>query len=86
MKINTVTVIGAGTMGNGIAHTLAQHGHTVLLNDVKQEFIDRGIATLTNNLDRMIKRGHLPRMTRRQHLRAFRRRQTWKGQHSVQTL
>ncbi|MEK7251464.1 MAG: 3-hydroxyacyl-CoA dehydrogenase NAD-binding domain-containing protein, partial [Bacteroidota bacterium] len=40
-----VTVIGAGTMGNGIAHVFAQYGFDVTLNDIKQEFLDKGLAT-----------------------------------------
>src|SRR5207302_1190556 len=53
------TVIGAGTMGNGIAHTFAQSGYTVTLVDVGQEMLDRGIATITNNLARQVKKGTL---------------------------
>ena len=59
MEIHSITVIGAGTMGNGIAHVLAQYGFAVTLNDVKQEFLDRGLATITSNLDRQIKKGTL---------------------------
>jgi 3-hydroxybutyryl-CoA dehydrogenase len=49
-----VAVIGAGTMGNGIAHVFAQSGHAVHLIDLEQESLDRGIATVTKNLDRML--------------------------------
>ena len=56
MNIKYISVIGAGTMGNGIAHTFAQFGYNVLLVDVKQEFIDKGIATITKNLDRQVKK------------------------------
>jgi len=56
-QIKAVTVVGAGTMGNGIAHVFAQHGFAVLLCDVKQEFVDRGLATIRGNLDRQIKKG-----------------------------
>ena len=59
MTIHHVTVIGAGTMGNGIAHVFAQYGFDVVLNDVKQEFIDRGLNTIKSNLDRQIKKGSL---------------------------
>lgn len=59
MEIHSVTVIGAGTMGNGIAHVFAQYGFSVTLNDVKQEFLDRGLSTITSNLDRQIKKGSL---------------------------
>ena len=56
MDIKNIGVIGAGTMGNGIAHTFAQFGYNVLLVDVKQEFVDKGIATITKNLDRQVKK------------------------------
>jgi len=56
-NIKTVAVIGAGTMGNGIAHVFAQYGYAVTLNDIKQEYIDRGLATIKANLDRQIKKG-----------------------------
>ena len=57
MEIKHICVIGAGTMGNGIAHTFAQHGVEVTLVDVRQDLVDRGIAILTTNLDRQIKKG-----------------------------
>jgi 3-hydroxybutyryl-CoA dehydrogenase len=56
-QIKMVTVVGAGTMGNGIAHTFAQYGYDVLLNDVKQEFLDRGLTAIRSNLDRQVKKG-----------------------------
>lgn len=49
-----VAVIGAGTMGNGIAHTFAQFGYAVSLIDISQDSLDRGISTITKNLDRMV--------------------------------
>ncbi|CAI9675893.1 3-hydroxybutyryl-CoA dehydrogenase [Elizabethkingia anophelis] len=54
-----IVVIGAGTMGNGIAHTFAQTGFKVNLVDVSQEALDRGIKTITTNLDRIIAKGNL---------------------------
>jgi len=51
-----ITVIGAGTMGNGIAHTFAQFNFDVNLIDISQESLDRGMATITKNLDRMVNR------------------------------
>ncbi len=59
MAIKNITVIGAGTMGNGIAHVCAQYGYNVTLNDVKQEYVDRGLKTISSNLDRQIKKGNL---------------------------
>jgi 3-hydroxybutyryl-CoA dehydrogenase len=52
--MKNITVIGAGTMGNGIAYTFAQFGYHVSLVDLSQESLDRGIATITKNLDRML--------------------------------
>ncbi len=56
-QIHTVAVLGAGTMGNGIAHVFARCGYLVVLRDVEQRFLDRGIETITKNLDREIKKG-----------------------------
>ncbi|NQV15307.1 3-hydroxybutyryl-CoA dehydrogenase, partial [bacterium] len=56
MDIKKVGVIGSGTMGNGIAHVFAQSGYDVTLLDIKQEFLDRGLATITKNLDRQVKK------------------------------
>ena len=49
-----VAVIGAGTMGNGIAHTFAQFGYKVSLIDLSQTSLDKGIATISKNLDRQV--------------------------------
>jgi 3-hydroxybutyryl-CoA dehydrogenase len=57
MEIRNITVVGAGTMGNGIAHVFAQYGYAVVLNDIKQEFIDRGLRIISANLDRQVKKG-----------------------------
>jgi 3-hydroxybutyryl-CoA dehydrogenase len=52
--IKNVAVIGAGTMGNGIAHVFAQFGYHVSLIDISQDSLDRGIKTIEKNLDRMV--------------------------------
>jgi len=52
--MKNIAVIGAGTMGNGIAHTFAQFGYKVQLIDISQASLDKGIATITKNLDRMV--------------------------------
>lgn len=52
--MKNVAVIGAGTMGNGIAHTFAQFGYKVSLIDVSQDSLDRGMATISKNLDRQV--------------------------------
>ena len=54
-----ITVIGAGTMGNGIAHVFAHAGYAVTLNDIRDDLIDRGLKTIAGNLDRQIKKGTL---------------------------
>jgi 3-hydroxybutyryl-CoA dehydrogenase len=57
--IKTVAVLGAGTMGNGIAHVFARSGYKVILRDVEQRFLERGLETIGKNLDREIKKGKL---------------------------
>ena len=52
--MKNIVVIGAGTMGNGIAHTFAQTGFHVSLVDVSQEALEKGLKTITTNLDRML--------------------------------
>ncbi|WP_338730851.1 3-hydroxybutyryl-CoA dehydrogenase [Mangrovimonas cancribranchiae] len=52
--MKNIAVIGAGTMGNGIAHTFAQSGFNVQLIDISEEALNRGLATITKNLDRML--------------------------------
>jgi 3-hydroxybutyryl-CoA dehydrogenase len=57
MAINRVGVIGAGTMGNGIAHVFARAGVEVVLCDLEQKFLDRALATISKNLDREAAKG-----------------------------
>lgn len=57
--MKNIVVIGAGTMGNGIAHTFAQSGFSVNLVDISQEAIDRGMKTISSNLDRIVAKGNL---------------------------
>jgi 3-hydroxybutyryl-CoA dehydrogenase len=54
MNIQRVGVVGAGTMGNGIAHVFARSGYQVVLLDVQQGFLERALATITKNLDREV--------------------------------
>jgi 3-hydroxybutyryl-CoA dehydrogenase len=54
MEIQRVGIVGAGTMGNGIAHVFARSGHDVLLCDVEQRFLDRALETVNKNLDREV--------------------------------
>jgi len=55
--MKNITVIGSGTMGNGIAHTFAQNGFNVSLVDINEAALNRALQTITNNLDRQIKKG-----------------------------
>ncbi|MGH9521247.1 MAG: 3-hydroxyacyl-CoA dehydrogenase NAD-binding domain-containing protein, partial [Terriglobales bacterium] len=59
MDIKTVGVIGAGTMGNGIAHVFAKSGFRVLLRDVDQKLVDRGMQTISKNLEREASKGKI---------------------------
>jgi len=54
-----VAVLGAGTMGNGIAHVFARAGYNVILRDVEERFLQRGMETIGKNLDRELKKGKL---------------------------
>jgi 3-hydroxybutyryl-CoA dehydrogenase len=58
-SIKTVAVLGAGTMGNGIAHVFARAGYSVILRDVEERFLQRGMETIGKNLDREVKKGKL---------------------------
>jgi 3-hydroxybutyryl-CoA dehydrogenase len=59
VEIKTVAVIGAGTMGNGIAQVTAAAGYNVIMTDIKEEFLAKGMATISGSLDRQIKKGTL---------------------------
>ena len=56
MTISKIGIIGAGTMGNGIAHVSAQFGFDTVLVDVKDEYIQRGLNTIQSNLERQVKK------------------------------
>jgi 3-hydroxybutyryl-CoA dehydrogenase len=59
MAIQTVGVIGAGQMGNGIAHVLSQSGYSVLLNDVNQDALDSAVERVRKNMDRQFRSGKI---------------------------
>jgi len=59
MEIERFGVIGSGQMGNGIAQVAAASGLQVLMSDIRQEFCDKGVATITKNLDRSVSKGKL---------------------------
>ncbi len=64
MSIKQITVIGSGTMGNGIAHVCAQFGYQVALVDIAQSALDKAIQTITKNLDRQIQKGAITEETK----------------------
>jgi len=57
MTDKKIGVIGAGTMGNGIAHVFAASGFTVVLNDIAEDYVTRGMATIDKNLQRAVDKG-----------------------------
>ena len=57
--LKNVSVIGAGTMGNGIAHVFAMHGHQVTLVDVSEQALEKALLTIEKNLDRMLSKGSI---------------------------
>ena len=59
MDIKTIAVIGAGQMGNGIAQVAAQAGYSVIMNDIKDEFVQRGMAAITKNLTKKVDKGKM---------------------------
>src|SRR5437867_2395911 len=59
MKIETVGVVGSGTMGNGIAHTAALHGRNVILNDIEAPLLERAMRTIDQNLKRGVEKGRM---------------------------
>jgi len=59
MDVKVFGVVGAGQMGNGIAHVAAAAGLTVIMNDVSQDFVDKGLRTIEKNLDRAVSKGKM---------------------------
>ena len=59
MKVSSVMVIGAGQMGSGIAQVCGQAGYKVLLNDLKPEFVERGLGVINKNLSRNVDKGRM---------------------------
>ena len=68
MNMEKITVIGSGTMGNGIAHLFAQYGYQVSLADVNQQALDKAIQTITDNFDRQVKKGTADEATKQKAL------------------
>jgi 3-hydroxybutyryl-CoA dehydrogenase len=59
MEIKTLGVVGAGQMGSGIAQVASANGFSVVMSDVKEEFIQRGVSAISKSLDRLVKKGTL---------------------------
>ena len=65
--MKNIAVIGAGTMGNGIAHVFAQHGYQVNLIDVSADALDKALKTIEKNLDRMLSKRKLQQKLKKKH-------------------
>jgi 3-hydroxybutyryl-CoA dehydrogenase len=68
LKLNNVTVIGSGTMGNGISHVFAQCGFNVSMMDINQAALDKAIATINKNMDRLVTKGTITEEVKMQSL------------------
>lgn len=64
MEIKTFGVVGSGQMGNGIAQVAAMSGLNVIMNDISEEFVNKGFATITNNLGRSVEKGKMSKEVR----------------------
>jgi 3-hydroxybutyryl-CoA dehydrogenase len=64
MEIKTFGVVGAGQMGNGIAQVAAMSGLNVIMNDIAKEFVEKGVAMITKNLDRSVEKGKMTKEDR----------------------
>jgi 3-hydroxybutyryl-CoA dehydrogenase len=60
MEIKTIGVVGAGQMGNGIAQVAAHSGFRVVMSDIADSFVQKGLATISKSLDRMVEKGKIP--------------------------
>ena len=72
MAIQRVGVIGAGTMGNGIAHVFARSGHDVVLCDLEKKFLERALAVITKNLDREVAKAKITEAQKTESLKRIR--------------
>ena len=64
MEIKTIGVVGAGQMGNGIVQVAAHSGFRVVMSDIADSFVQKGLVTITKNLDRMVEKGKIPSQKR----------------------
>ena len=59
MDIKTIGVVGAGQMGNGIVQVASQSGFRVVMSDIADSFVQKGLNTISKNLDRMVEKGKI---------------------------
>ena len=59
MTVKKLYVVGSGAMGSGIAQTAASHGIEVIMNDIKQEFVDKGYAKIKKSLEKAVTKGRM---------------------------
>jgi 3-hydroxybutyryl-CoA dehydrogenase len=64
MEIKTIGVVGAGQMGNGIAQVASHSGLRVVMSDIADSFVQKGLNTISKNLDRMVEKGKIPSQTK----------------------
>src|SRR5580658_6841892 len=67
-ELKTITIIGSGTMGNGISHVFAQCGFDVHMMDINQGALDKALVTIGKNMDRQVSKGTLTEETKQQAL------------------
>ena len=67
MEIKTFGVVGAGQMGNGIAQVAAMSGLQVIMNDIKDEFVERGLKNITNILTKNVEKGKMAQEEKQSH-------------------
>jgi len=60
MEIKTIGVVGAGQMGNGIVQVAAQSGFSVVMSDIADSFVQKGLGTISKNLGKIIEKGKMP--------------------------
>src|ERR1044071_2121577 len=75
----TIGVIGAGTMGNGIAQVMARAGHSVVLRDVKEEFLERGMSAIDRSLQRDVDKERLKEEEKREIISRIRTATEWES-------
>ena len=78
MTIKKIGVVGAGAMGNGIAQVCAQAGHEVIMRDVADEFVQRGLKAIESFLSKSVEKGKITEKDKRRPQGGSRARPTWR--------